>query len=68
VSDLCYEHSRDRFWIVSDRARRLFLYDWHRNAVIQSALLPMDAGVSCGGPPASPKVWPSARKGAVFMW
>ena len=38
-SDLCYDWSRDRLWIISDKARRLFLYDWKRNTVIQSAKL-----------------------------
>ena len=38
-SDICYDQSRDRFWIVSDKARRLFLYDWNDNKVIQSATL-----------------------------
>ncbi|NES80461.1 MAG: hypothetical protein F6K10_02855 [Moorea sp. SIO2B7] len=38
-SDICYDQSRDRFWIVSDKAKRLFLYDWKENKVIQSAKL-----------------------------
>jgi uncharacterized protein YjiK len=38
-SGICYDESRDCFWIVSDKAKRLFLYDWHQNEVIQSALL-----------------------------
>ena len=38
-SDLCYDQSRDCFWIISDEAKRLFLYDWKRNKVIQSAKL-----------------------------
>jgi uncharacterized protein YjiK len=38
-SDICYDQSRDRFWIVSDKAKRLFLYDWNSNKVIQSATL-----------------------------
>ena len=38
-SDLCYDQSRDRFWIISDKAQRLFLYDWKRNKVMQSAKL-----------------------------
>ena len=38
-SDICYDQSRDRFWIVSDKAKRLFLYDWKGNKVIQSATL-----------------------------
>lgn len=38
-SDLCYDESRDRFWIISDQGQRLFLYDWHSNSVLQSARL-----------------------------
>jgi uncharacterized protein YjiK len=38
-SDICYDQSRDRFWIISDKARRLFLYDWKENKVIQSSKL-----------------------------
>jgi uncharacterized protein YjiK len=38
-SDLCYDPSRDRFWIISDKAKRLFLYDWKGDAVVQSATL-----------------------------
>ena len=38
-SDICYDQSRDLFWIVSDKAKRLFLYDWKENKVIQSATL-----------------------------
>lgn len=38
-SDLCYDQSRDLFWIISDKARRLYLYDWKRNKVMQSSTL-----------------------------
>lgn len=38
-SDLCYDRSLDHFWIISDVAKRLFLYDWKENSVIQSAKL-----------------------------
>ncbi len=38
-SDICYDHSRDCFWIISDEAKRLFLYDWKRNKVLQSSKL-----------------------------
>jgi uncharacterized protein YjiK len=38
-SDICYDPSRDRFWIISDKAERLFLYDWKENKVLQSAKL-----------------------------
>ena len=38
-SDLCYDLRRDRFWIISDKAKRLFLYDWNGNKVIQSSKL-----------------------------
>lgn len=38
-SDICYDESRDRFWILSDKARRVFLYDWGKNSVISSAKL-----------------------------
>ena len=37
-SDLCNQ-SRDYFWIISDEAKRLFLYDWKTNKVMQSAKL-----------------------------
>ncbi|WP_191964863.1 SdiA-regulated domain-containing protein [Synechococcus sp. RSCCF101] len=39
LSGLCHQPGGDRFWIISDRASRLFLYDWQNDAVIQSALL-----------------------------
>lgn len=38
-SDLCYDGSTDCFWIISDKARRLFMYDWTSNKVIQSCKL-----------------------------
>ena len=38
-SGICYDQSRDRFWIVSDKAKRLFLYDWRGNKVIESFTL-----------------------------
>ena len=38
-SGIQYSGDGLRFWIVSDKARRLFLYDWERNEVIQSAPL-----------------------------
>ncbi|MGK7925308.1 MAG: SdiA-regulated domain-containing protein [Spirulina sp.] len=38
-SDICYDSSRDRFWIISDKAKRLFLYDWNKNKVLQSSKL-----------------------------
>lgn len=38
-SDLCYDESRERFWIISDQARTLYLYDWSRNQVIQQTKL-----------------------------
>ena len=38
-SDICYDHSRNCFWIISDKARRLFLYDREKNSVLQSAVL-----------------------------
>ena len=38
-SGIEYDDTRSLFWIVSDKARRLFLYDWDRNRVIQSAAL-----------------------------
>ena len=30
-SDICYDQSRNCFWIISDKAKRLFLYDWKGN-------------------------------------
>ena len=38
-SGICYDSKRDRFWIVSDKAQRLFLYDSKANTVVQSATL-----------------------------
>ena len=38
-SGLCYDQSRDCFWVISDKGQRWFLYDWNRNQVIQSAKL-----------------------------
>ena len=38
-SDICYDQSRNRFWIISDKAKRLFLYDWKGNKVVQSSTL-----------------------------
>jgi uncharacterized protein YjiK len=35
-SGICYDPRRNRFWIVSHKAQRLFLYDWENNKVIQS--------------------------------
>ncbi len=35
-SGICYDRSRHCFWIVSDKAKRLFLYDWEVNNVTQS--------------------------------
>jgi uncharacterized protein YjiK len=43
-SDVQYDTARSVFWIVSDKARRLFLYDWARNRVIQSATLGFGKG------------------------
>jgi uncharacterized protein YjiK len=39
VSGLEYDQTRSPFWIVSDQARRLYLYDWDLDRVIQSAAL-----------------------------
>ena len=38
-SDLCYDEHRNLFWIISDKAKRLFLYDWKANKVRQSFIL-----------------------------
>jgi hypothetical protein len=38
-SGIQYDGTRSLFWIVSDKAKRLFLYDWNRDRVIQSAAL-----------------------------
>ena len=38
-SGIQYDQTRSLFWIVSDKAKRLFLYDWGQNQVIQSAAL-----------------------------
>lgn len=38
-SGICYDRKRNQFWIVSDKAKRLYLYDWNRNEAIRSAAL-----------------------------
>ncbi|MCW8931848.1 MAG: SdiA-regulated domain-containing protein, partial [Gammaproteobacteria bacterium] len=38
-SDVCYDSKRDCFWIISDMAKCLFLYDWKENRVLQSLKL-----------------------------
>ncbi|MCB0096881.1 MAG: SdiA-regulated domain-containing protein [Caldilineaceae bacterium] len=38
-SGLFYDATRHNFWIVSDRGRRLFLYDWNANRVLESMAL-----------------------------
>ncbi len=38
-SDLCYDQGQKLFWIISDKARRLFLYDRAENKVLQSIKL-----------------------------
>lgn len=38
-SGICYDPSRAAFWIVSDKARRVYLYDRGANRVVQSAAL-----------------------------
>jgi len=38
-SGVTYDSQRHLFWIVSDKAKRLYLYDWHGNMVRQSAAL-----------------------------
>lgn len=38
-SGIVHDQKRNVFWIVSDKAKRLFLYEWDRNAVVQSAPL-----------------------------
>lgn len=38
-SGLQYDSTRSLFWIVSDEAKRLYLYDWDQDQVIQSAAL-----------------------------
>ena len=35
-SGICYDPSRDRFWIASHKAKRVFLYNWNKNEVTQS--------------------------------
>ena len=41
-SDLCYDSQRDRFWILSEQASTLFLYDWPAGQV--EATLPLRHG------------------------
>lgn len=43
-SGMTYDQQRHVFWIVSDKAKRLYLYDWHANAVRQSAPLSYEHG------------------------
>lgn len=38
-SDICHDTQRDAFWIVSDKARRAFLYSKHEDQVLSSAPL-----------------------------
>ena len=38
-SGLCYAPNRHCFWLVSDRAQRLFLYSWKQDQVLQSFAL-----------------------------
>ena len=38
-SGICYDPTRAAFWIVSDKAKRVFLYDAAANRVVQSAAL-----------------------------
>ena len=43
-SGLQSEPGQPRFWIVSDKARRLYRYDWDQDRVIQSARLGYEKG------------------------
>ena len=43
-SGICYDPSRHCFWIVSDTAKRLFLYSWEDNKVFQSFALGYEEG------------------------
>lgn len=43
-SGICYDPTRDRFWIVSDKAKRLFLYDYRADRVVQSFALGYGVG------------------------
>lgn len=38
-SGICYDQTQKIFWIVSDKAKKLFLYDWKKNKVAQNAVL-----------------------------
>ncbi len=38
-SDIVYDQSINHFWIISDKAQSLFLYDWNNNQVIQTMKL-----------------------------
>ena len=38
-SGISYDASRNKFWIVSDKARRLYLYDWISDKVIKDVKL-----------------------------
>ncbi len=38
-SGICYDATRRAFWIVSDKAKRVYLYDWTANQVVHSAPL-----------------------------
>ncbi|MDR4487544.1 MAG: SdiA-regulated domain-containing protein [Nitrospirales bacterium] len=36
VSGMSYDQARDKLWIVSDKAKRVFVYDWETNNVLTS--------------------------------
>ena len=38
-SGIFYDSTRMKFWIVSDKGQRLFLYDWNADRVLQSVAL-----------------------------
>jgi len=38
-SGICYDPTRAAFWIVSDKAKRVYLYDPREDRVVQSAAL-----------------------------
>ncbi|HSF95278.1 MAG TPA: SdiA-regulated domain-containing protein [Thermohalobaculum sp.] len=44
VSGIAYDRWRDRFWIVSDTAQRVYLYDWARHQAVSAPLVWNDRG------------------------
>jgi len=72
-SDLCYDSQRDRFWILSDRASTLFLYDWQAGRVEATLPLrhgppgaqqPIGKGEGLAVDPEAGRLWVAGEKGS----